>query len=77
MSITLMLLMLSYKEPVHKDMEILPAPQVTCPISLTEYASQFRWWARKDVIARQKSMAEDAYFTKIELRDENRELQQN
>ncbi len=57
MSITLMLLMLSYKEPVHKDMELIPAPQVTCPMSLHEYSLRFRWWARKDVILRQQSMA--------------------
>ncbi len=41
----------------HEALELLPAPQISCPMSLSEYSKQFKFWARRDVIKRQGAMA--------------------
>lgn len=68
MTISTMLLLLAFKEPQRAQAELIPAPQVVCPLSLKEYAKTFRWWARADVIARQKRMAEAAMKYRIQAK---------
>ncbi len=53
MSVTIVVLWLMAPRLEHKDIPLQEAPQVVCPLSLDEYASIFRWWARKEVKERQ------------------------
>ncbi len=58
MNLHLMLILLATVAPKpHDALEVLPAPQVTCPLSLKEYSLHFRWWAREEVIYRQSRFA--------------------
>jgi len=61
MNLHLMLMLLSFKEPKRSEpLGVLPAPQITCPLTLEEYSLSFRWWARKEVIQRQWILAQES-----------------
>lgn len=53
MNIHVMLVLLGLQVPKSKDLKLQEAPQVVCPLSLDEYVSVFRFWARKEVRERQ------------------------
>jgi len=62
MSIHFMLLLLAVKQPIkHEALDVLPAPQISCPLSLKEYSKHFRWWARQEVIERQFDLAVESH----------------
>ncbi len=44
MNLHLMLILLSFAAPAHKDMELVDAPQIVAPLSLTEYEVTLEEW---------------------------------
>ncbi len=59
MNLHLMIIMLSFTAPVHKDMEVIPAPQVVAPISTYEDKATLKEMHHKQEVL--KTLQRQAY----------------